>query len=155
MATEIERKFLLKDDSWKMESDGGVHYAQGYLNETGNTVRVRVAGDKGFLTVKSKSKGISRLEFEYEIPKEDALQMMELSQTPIVEKFRHKIRRGKHCWEIDEFMGENEGLVIAEIELESEDEPFERPEWLGEEVSGIKRFYNSHLAKKPYKYWWL
>ena len=153
MNIEIERKFLLKNDSWKKNAVG-IHYAQGYLNQEGeNTVRVRIAGEKAFLTIKSKSKGISRQEFEYEIPLEDAKELLKLSQTPIVEKIRYKIEYAGKYWEVDEFLGKNEGLYIAEIELNAEDEAFEKPEWLGKEVSDDKRYYNSRLARKPFSEW--
>ncbi|MCQ2188869.1 MAG: CYTH domain-containing protein [Paludibacteraceae bacterium] len=153
MNVEIERKFLMSDDSWRAEAGEGVHYAQGYLNKNGNTVRVRIAGSKGYLTIKSKTVSFSRMEFEYEIPVDDAKAMLPLSQTPIVEKYRYKIKRGKHTWEIDEFLGDNEGLIVAEIELESEAETFDVPQWIGQEVTGDKRYYNSHLAENPYKNW--
>ncbi len=153
MNIEIERKFLLKNDSWK-ENAVGTHYAQGYLNQAGeNTVRVRIAGEKAFLTIKSKSKGISRQEFEYEIPEQDARELLKLSLTPIVEKIRYKIEYAGKCWEIDEFLGKNKGLYVAEIELNSEKEPFEKPEWLGKEVSDDKRYFNSRLARHPYSEW--
>ena len=153
MNIEIERKFLLKNDLWKKNAVG-THYAQGYLNKAGeNTLRVRIAGEKAFLTIKSKSEGILRQEFEYEIPPEDAGELLKLSQTPIIEKIRYKIAYAGKCWEVDEFLGKNKGLYVAEIELDSEDEPFEKPEWVGEEVSGDKRYYNSHLARKPFLEW--
>lgn len=153
MGVEIERKFLLKDDSWRKNSVG-IFYTQGYLNKTQkSTVRVRIAGDRGFLTIKSKSQGISRKEFEYEIPKKDAIELLELSLTPIIEKIRYKIEYAGNCWEVDEFLGENKGLFVAEIELSSEDQQFEKPDWVGEEVSGDKRYYNSHLARNPYLKW--
>ncbi len=153
MNIEIERKFLMADDSWRIEAGEGVHYAQGYLNKKGNTVRVRIAGDKGFLTIKSKTESFSRMEFEYEIPVDDAKTMMQLSQTPVVEKYRYKIKKGKHTWEIDEFLGDNKGLIVAEIELESEEETFDMPKWIGKEVTADKRYYNSHLAENPFKNW--
>ncbi len=153
MSIEIERKFLLKDDSWKQNAVG-IHYAQGYLNQPGeNTVRVRIAGASAFLTIKSKSKGISRQEFEYKIPQEDAQELLKLSQTPVIEKIRYKIEYAGKCWEVDEFLGKNAGLYVAEIELNAEDEAFEKPEWIGKEVSGDKRYYNSRLARKPFSEW--
>ncbi|MDR1730384.1 MAG: CYTH domain-containing protein [Prevotellaceae bacterium] len=155
MNIEIERKFLLKDDSWKKNAVG-THYAQGYLNRPGEiTVRVRIAGEKAFLTIKSKTKGISRQEFEYEIPKQDARELLKLSQTPVVEKIRYKIEYAGKCWEIDEFSGKNEGLVVAEIELNAENESFEKPEWIGKEVSDDKRYFNSSLARNPFSEWHL
>ena len=153
MNIEIERKFLLKNNSWK-ENAVGIPYVQGYLNKAGeNTVRIRIAGEKAFLTIKSKSKGISRKEFEYEIPPGDAGELLKLSQSPIIEKIRYKIEYAEKCWEIDEFLGKNKGLYVAEIELNSENEAFEKPEWIGKEVSDDKRYYNSHLARKPFLEW--
>ncbi len=143
----------MADETWRVEAGEGVHYAQGYLNKKGNTVRVRIAGEKGYLTIKSKTQSFSRMEFEYEIPVDDAKTMMQLSQTPVVEKYRYKIKRGKHTWEIDEFLGDNQGLIVAEIELESEAETFEKPTWIGKEVTADKRYYNSHLAENPFKNW--
>lgn len=153
MNIEIERKFLLKNDNWR---DGavGVHYKQAYLNEKGdNTVRVRIEGDKAKLTIKGKSSNISRLEFEYDIPMEDAEALFTLAKTPIVEKYRYKIMYAGNCWEVDEFLGMNRGLVVAEIELESETQSFEKPDWIGMEVSGDKRYTNANLARKPYCEW--
>ena len=153
MNIEIERKFLLKNDNWR-EGAVGVHYKQAYLNEKGdNTVRVRIEGDKAKLTIKGKSSNISRLEFEYDIPMEDAEALFSLAKMPIVEKYRYKIMYAGNCWEVDEFLGLNRGLVLAEIELESETQPFEKPEWIGMEVSGDKRYTNANLARKPYCEW--
>lgn len=153
MNIEIERKFLLKNDNWR-EGAVGVHYKQAYLNEKGdNTVRVRIEGDKAKLTIKGKSSNISRLEFEYDIPMEDAEALFTLAKTPIVEKFRYKIMYAGNCWEVDEFLGMNRGLVVAEIELESETQSFEKPDWIGMEVSGDKRYTNANLARKPYCEW--
>lgn len=153
MNIEIERKFLLKGDGWKQGAKG-VHYMQAYVNEPGeNTVRVRIEGERGVLTIKSKAKGISRQEFEYEIPLQDAEALMRICRTPIVEKYRYKVEYAGHCWEIDEFVGLNAGLVMAEIELKSESEPFEKPDWIGEEVTADKRYYNSHLARYPFSKW--
>ena len=153
MNIEIERKFLLKNDAWKA-GNTGTHYKQAYLNEPGeNTVRVRIEGDKAKLTIKSKSKGIARQEYEYDIPMADAEGLMKLCRTPVVEKYRYKIMYAGMCWEVDEFMGLNAGLVVAEIELTAEDQSFEKPEWIGDEVSGDKRYYNSHLARHPFCEW--
>lgn len=153
MNIEIERKFLLKNDNWR-EGAVGVHYKQAYLNEKGdNTVRVRIEGDKAKLTIKGKSSNISRLEFEYDIPMEDAEALFTLAKTPIVEKYRYKIMYAGNCWEVDEFLGLNRGLVVAEIELESETQSFEKPDWIGMEVSGDKRYTNANLARKPYCEW--
>jgi CYTH domain-containing protein len=153
MNIEIERKFLLKNDNWR-EGAVGVHYKQAYLNEKGdNTVRVRIEGDKAKLTIKGKSSNISRLEFEYDIPMADAEALFSLAKTPIVEKYRYKIMYAGNCWEVDEFLGLNRGLVVAEIELESETQSFEKPDWIGMEVSGDKRYTNANLARKPYCEW--
>jgi len=154
MGVEIERKFLVTGSDWRQGSRGRL-YRQGYLcTEKERTVRVRIAGEQGFLTVKGKTEGISRLEFEYEIPVQEANQMLDtLCRTVIVEKIRHRIVHGGKVWEVDEFLGANQGLVLAEIELESEEEPFESPPWLGREVSGESRFYNSSLSRNPYGTW--
>ncbi len=153
MNIEIERKYLLKDSSWK-ENAVGVRYKQAYLNEKGdNTVRVRIEGDKAKLTIKSKAHNISRMEFEYDIPMEDAEKLFTIAKTNAVEKYRYKIPYAGNVWEVDEFLGDNEGLVVAEIELKSEDQPFEKPSWIGEEVSADKRYTNANLAIKPFKTW--
>lgn len=153
MNIEIERKFLLKNDNWR-EGAVGVHYKQAYLNEKGdNTVRVRIEGEKAKLTIKGKSSNISRLEFEYDIPMADAEALFTLAKPPIVEKYRYKIMYAGNCWEVDEFLGMNRGLVVAEIELESETQSFEKPDWIGMEVSGDKRYTNANLARKPYCEW--
>ena len=153
MKIEIERKFLLRDNSWKQHAIG-VTYRQGYLNENGlNTVRVRIAGDRGYLAIKSKNKGISRQEFEYEIPQTDASELLKLAGDSVVEKIRYTITYGGNQWEVDEFLGKNSGLLVAEIELSSEDQPFDRPLWLGKEVSDDIRYYNANLAKHPFSEW--
>ncbi len=153
MKIETERKFLLSGDGWK-EGATAIHFKQAYVNEPGeNTVRVRIEGERGVLTIKSKTKGISRQEYEYEIPLEDAEGLLKICRTPVVEKYRYKVKYAGHLWEIDEFVGTNAGLVMAEIELSSEDEYFEKPEWIGEEVTADKRYYNSHLARYPYSQW--
>ncbi|MEE3483780.1 MAG: CYTH domain-containing protein [Bacteroidales bacterium] len=153
MNIEIERKFLLKNSLWK-EGANGVRYKQAYLNEKGdNTVRVRIEGDKAKLTIKSKANNISRMEFEYDIPMEDAENLFLIAKTSAVEKNRYKIMYEGNCWEVDEFLGDNEGLVVAEIELESETQIFAKPAWIGEEVSGDSRYTNANLARNPYKNW--
>ena len=129
---------------------------QGYIcSQPGRTVRIRIRGEKGFLTIKGPSddKGLSRYEFEQEIPLPDAEQLLTLCEPGVIDKVRHLVRAGKHTWEVDVFHGANEGLVMAEIELASEDEPFEKPDWIGEEVSGDRRYYNSMLTKEPYSQW--
>lgn len=153
MNIEIERKFLLVHNSWKEEAVG-VRYKQAYLNEKGdNTVRVRVEGDRAKLTIKSKATNISRMEFEYDIPMEDAEKLFLIAKTPAVEKIRYKIEYAGNVWEVDEFLGDNEGLVVAEIELKSEMQQFEKPSWIGMEVSGDKKYTNANLARNPYKNW--
>jgi CYTH domain-containing protein len=153
MGVEIERKFLLKTDDWRALGIP-VHYAQGYLIADGErTVRIRVAGENGYLTIKGRSHGFSRLEYEYPVPKKEALEMLQLSITPVIEKYRTKVLYEGKIWEIDEFKGDNEGLVMAEIELKSEDEPFSIPPWIAEQVTGDIRYFNSHLAVYPFKNW--
>ena len=154
MGKEIERKFLVKGDTWRALAKGR-HYRQGYLNSAKErTVRVRTIDERAFLTVKGPNSGITRAEFEYEIPLEDARAMLEaLAEKPLIEKTRYKIAMGGHVWEVDEFEGENAGLIVAEIELGSENEAFEKPEWIGEEVSGDPRYYNSSLIAHPYRTW--
>ncbi|MDY3115436.1 MAG: CYTH domain-containing protein [Sutterella sp.] len=154
MAKEIERKFLVKGDAWRMLSMG-TYYRQGYLNSTKErTVRIRTVGDKAFMTVKGPTVGVTRMEFEYEIPYDDCVTMLEnLAEKPIIEKKRYKIARGDLVWEIDEFFGVNEGLIVAEVELQSEDQAFDKPDWIGEEVSGDPRYYNSMLVAHPYTTW--
>lgn len=154
MGIEIERKFLLKDGSWRSEIAQKTSIKQGYLNsEKMRTVRVRVKGQKGFLTIKGKNNNATRKEFEYEIPLSEAEEMLSLCEKPIIEKVRSEIIRGKNLWEVDEFEGENKGLIVAEIELESEDESFEIPAWIGNEVTHDPRYYNSSLISHPYHGW--
>ncbi len=152
MAIEIERKFLVADESWKQHTDKGKLYRQGYLAKEKMTVRVRTAGDKGFLTIKSRGNGISRDEFEYEIPFGDALQLLGTCDDVIV-KTRHLVQHEGHTWEVDVFSGENEGLVVAEIELKREDETFALPAWAGEEVTHDKRYSNASLCARPWTTW--
>lgn len=151
MFLEIERKYLVSG----FVSDGLRHkkMTQAYLAKDGCTVRVRIADDKAFLTIKGKTEGISRAEFEYEIPVEDARAMMNLAIYPPIIKTRYYAEVDGKTWEVDVFEGENEGLVMAEIELRSENEEFSLPEWATEEVTGDKRYYNSYLAENPYKGW--
>ncbi len=154
MATETERKFLVKTELMKLPSlQQGIPILQGYLHsQEDRSIRVRLAGQKAFLTIKGKSSGLSRPEFEYEIPVSDAREMMQLCSGK-VEKTRYKIPMEGFCWEVDVFAGMNEGLVLAEIELESEDQVFPRPEWLGKEVSFDSRYQNACLAKNPFMLW--
>jgi len=154
MAFEIERKFLLASLEWKKNSPKGVKIIQGFLNSNKErTVRVRIIGEKGILTVKGKNEGVRRLEFEYEIPYSDAKELICLCEKPLIEKNRFEIRVDKHLWEIDEFEGENKGLIVAEIELKDENETFNKPNWVGEEVSDDPRYYNSALIKHPFSEW--
>ena len=152
MAKEIERKFLVKD-SWQPQADG-IKIAQGYLStEPERTVRVRIKGGRGYLTIKGRNHGLSRDEFEYEIPLRDAEELLKLAIPPLLSKTRYVERHGDSTWEIDVFAGENQGLVVAEIELPHEQADFFRPEWLGREVSGDVRYYNANLIKMPYNLW--
>ncbi|MFV0482689.1 MAG: CYTH domain-containing protein [Bacteroidales bacterium] len=154
MAIEIERVFLVKDDSWRSLSYNGKMYIQSYLHtEPGKSVRVRIVEDKAFLTIKGKPEGISRTEFEYEIPLVDAKQLMSMCNNAPVEKIRYNIKDGNLTWEIDEFIGENAGLVMAEVELPSEHTPYTHWEWLSEEVSYEAKYCNSSLYQMPFSKW--
>lgn len=152
---EIERKFLVTGD-FTREATNVTHIVQGYISsEPERTVRVRLRNEEGFLTIKGSSdeKGISRYEFEQPIAFADAVELLKLCEPGMIDKERYLIPKGEHTWEVDVFHGENEGLVIAEIELQAEDELFERPAWLGTEVSRDRRYYNSMLIKHPYTKW--
>ena len=152
MATEIEKKFRVKEGSWRKAK--GTRYRQGYLNSAKErVVRVRTINDKGYLTIKGLTVGATRLEFEYEIPRRDAEQLLDICEKPLIEKTRFTVVQEGFVWEIDEFFGENQGLIVAEVELESEDQEFPRPAWVGEEVTGDPRYFNSNLIKNPYKIW--
>ncbi|MBC5837393.1 CYTH domain-containing protein [Flavobacterium muglaense] len=153
---EIERKFLVTNDDFKQQAFRQNRIKQGYLSAVPErTVRVRIKGDRGFMTVKgvSSATGMSRFEWEKEISLEDANQLLLLCERGVIDKTRFEVKKGNHIYEIDEFYGENEGLVMAEIELNSENEPFEKPEWLGDEVTTDPRYYNSYLSTNPYKSW--
>jgi len=153
---EIERKFLVKSDDFKEQAFTQNNIAQGYLSSIPErTVRVRIKGNKGFITIKGigQQGGMSRFEWENEIPIGEAQELLKLCEKGKIEKIRFEVQSGKHIFEIDEFYGENEGLVMAEIELESETESFEKPDWLGEEVTNDKRYYNAYLSKNPFKSW--
>lgn len=154
MGTEIEKKFLLVSDDWRRLGIG-IPYCQGYLSsEKGRTVRIRIIDDRGILTIKGPSDGAARLEFEYEIPVAEAREMLEnLCEGPLIEKDRYKIEYAGFTWEVDEFKGDNAGLLFAEIELEEEDQAFEKPPWIGREVTGDARYYNANLVKNPYSRW--
>ncbi len=154
MGLEIERKFLVNKNLW-IPLNEGVLYRQGYIyTYNGNTVRVRVAENQGYLTLKGRTKGSARSEFEYVIPLEEAREMLDLlCDRPLIEKIRYKEKIGELTWEIDEFLGENKGLILAEVELESEDQKVTLPRWIGQEVTQHARYYNSNLAKNPYSQW--
>ena len=154
MAKEIERKFLVKGDAWRALAKGTT-YRQGYLNSAKErTVRVRTAEDKAFLTIKGLTLGATRAEYEYAIPFDEGKAMLDaLAEKPLIEKKRYKIPAGGLTWEIDEFLGDNAGLIVTEVELKSEDQAFERPAWLGDEVTGDPRYYNANLIKKPFTRW--
>lgn len=153
MGQEIERKFLVEGTDWKRGP--GTLYRQGYLcSDENRAVRVRLAGDRGFLTIKGATRGIARSEYEYAIPREDAEAMLDaLCAGPLVEKTRYLVEHAGHTWEVDEFHGANQGLVVAEVELERADEEVELPPWVKEEVSADPRYLNANLAKKPYSRW--
>ena len=153
MGVEIERKFLLRGEAWRAHAGDRTRMVQGYLGGESCSVRVRIEGSVAFLNIKSREAGPRRLEFEYPLPLADAEFMLQRFCPQRVEKWRHRIEAGPHVWEIDEFLGENAGLVVAEIELEAEDEPFARPDWLGAEVTDETRYYNLNLAAMPYSRW--
>ena len=154
MATEIERKFLVQGEEWRSQALG-TFYAQGYLTTNqGLSVRVRIAGELGYLTIKGPTQGYSRLEFEYPIPLADAQIMLEtLCDRPLVTKTRYRIKDRELVWEIDEFGGDNSGLIIAEVELTQENQVIDLPDWIGVEVSGEPRYYNANLVNYPYSQW--
>ena len=156
MALEIERKFLVKDDSYKAMAFSSSRIAQGYIcSGRGRTVRVRIRDDKGYLTIKGPAdvRGLGRYEWEKEIPLQEAVDLMKLCEPGMIDKTRYLVRSGKHVFEVDEFYGENEGLTIAEVELASEDEPYKKLPFIGEEVTGNVKYYNSFLMKNPYTSW--
>lgn len=156
MSLEIERKFLVKNDDYKREAYQKKEMKQGYLNADKNrTVRIRIANDKAFITIKGKSNssGTTRFEWEKEIDKNEAEQLLALCEPSIIDKTRFLVKSNYHTFEIDEFYGDNQNLVVAEIELSSENETFEKPVWLGKEVTGNKKYYNSSLSKNPYNNW--
>ena len=154
MGVEIERKFLVADDAWRTLGEP-VLLRQGYLStDPARTVRVRIEGDQGVLTIKSKSEGASRGEWEYPVPLDEAAELLDrLCERPLVEKYRRRIAHAGFTWEVDEFLGENAGLVVAEIELPSEDAAFDKPDWIGQEVTADKRYYNANLIRFPYSTW--
>jgi adenylate cyclase len=153
---EIERKFLVKSEEFKTISFAKNEISQGYLNSNPErTVRVRIKGNQGYLTIKGKGNetGMSRLEWEKEIPIDEAKMLLNLCESGVISKVRYEVKFGNHVYEVDEFFGENEGLILAEIELQSEEEVFEKPDWLGEEVTNSEKYYNSYLSKKPFINW--
>ena len=152
MGKEIERKFRVIKDTWRKVK--GTRYRQGYLNSAKErNVRVRTIADKACLTIKGIAIGPSRMELEYEIPLQDADELLEICEKPLIEKTRYKVQEGGFVWEVDEFFRENQGLIVAEVELESEDQEFPKPDWAGEEVTGDPRYFNSNLIKNPYTNW--
>lgn len=152
MGIEIERKFLVLGDEWRAAP--AVYFSQGYLNrDKARTVRVRIAGSEAFLTVKGQSVGATRAEFEYPIPLWDARELLALCEQPLIEKNRRKILHEGFVWEVDEFLGENLGLVVAEIELPTEDTVFSLPAWAGAEVTSDERYFNSNLSRNPFSQW--
>ena len=156
MAKEIERKFLVKSDAYKTEAVKAKRITQGYLSSVPErTVRVRIKGDKGFITIKGigNESGATRFEWEKEIPVEDVKELLKICEPGIIDKTRYIVEVGDHIFEVDEFYGDNEGLVVAEVELHDENEEFEKPEWLGEEVTGDIKYFNAMLMKNPYKNW--
>lgn len=155
MAQEIERKFLVSGE-FKSQAFAQSRIMQGYIcSAHGRTVRIRIRDDKGYLTIKgaSNDSGTSRYEWEQELPLSESQELMKLCEPGMIDKTRYLVRSGKHVFEVDEFYGDNDGLLIAEVELSSEDEAFEKPSFIGEEVTGDARYYNSQLMKKPYKTW--
>jgi len=154
MAKEIERKFLLKNDQWKEAVKSQSEIKQGYLNDDPNrAVRIRIKDKKGILTIKGKTTGFTRSEFEYEIPYPDALELLKLCNQPIIEKVRYHVLQQDLLWEIDIFEGDNNGLQIAEVELESENQLIKKPDWIGNEVTDDTRYYNLSLMKNPFCNW--
>jgi len=153
MGKEIERKYLVQGETFK-EMGEGVLYRQGYLNsQKERVVRARTMGSKAALTIKGITVGATRLEFEYDIPMDDCNQLLDLCEQPIIEKTRYKVPFGGLIWEVDEFHGVNDGLVVAECELESEDQSIDKPEWIGDEVTGDPRYFNSNLIANPFTTW--
>ena len=155
MSQEIERKFLVKGE-YKSHAIRSSRIVQGYLSSaTGRTVRIRIKNDKGYITIKGQSNesGLSRYEWEKEIALNEAEDLLQLCEPGVIDKIRYEIQVGEHTFEVDEFLGENSGLTLAEVELETEDESYIKPVWLGEEVTGDRRYYNSSLTKYPFKHW--
>ncbi|WP_299434291.1 CYTH domain-containing protein [uncultured Maribacter sp.] len=153
---EIERKFLVVSDAYKIQAKSSTRIVQGFLNTNPErTVRVRIKGEQGFITVKGKgsASGVSRFEWEKEIPVLEAEELLQIAEPGSIDKIRYEIKVGNHVFEVDEFFGKNKGLIVAEVELSTENEIFEKPDWLGVEVSGITKYYNSQLSKIPFTKW--
>lgn len=155
MAIEVEHKFLLANDNWRALTSDSVAYRQGYLSsEANSSIRIRISDTQAWLNIKSATIGNQRHEYEYAIPLSDANEMLDtLCRKPLIEKVRHFVKYDKHLWEIDEFKGANEGLIIAEVELSSTQETFSRPDWLGQEVTYDLRYYNNNLSRYPFTTW--
>lgn len=152
MGIEIERKFLVLGDAWRQSAPQRL--TQGYLNrDPARTVRVRVAGEQGFLTIKGRNSGATRAEFEYPVPLADAQALLALCEAPLIDKWRHRVPLGGLVWEVDEFLGDNAGLVVAEVELQREGQAIEPPAWLGVEVTDDPRYFNSALSQRPFSRW--
>lgn len=155
MGIEIERKFLVASSAWRQAATAQTRFSQGYLcREPARTVRVRIAGEQAFLTIKGLTTGATRAEFEYPVPLADAQALLAMCEGPVIEKVRHLVPAGAGLvWEVDEFFGDNAGLVVAELELQHEAQAFERPAWLGAEVTDDKRYLNSNLSVRPFLSW--
>lgn len=154
MGQEVERKFLVTGDGWRRDADEGTPMCQGYLNrDKQRTVRVRVAGRLAWLTVKGLTRGAVRAEYEYPIPPEEARELLALCEPPLIEKRRHRVEHAGMTWEVDVFDGDNAGLLVAEVELASPDQDFERPGWVGDEVTDDPRYYNANLVERPFRTW--
>jgi adenylate cyclase len=155
MGVEIERKYLVDKEKWQQSARGNRRfYQQGYLlTDPAKTIRVRLSDKDAFITIKGSTVGASRLEYEYAIPRQDAKELLDGFCVSVITKYRYEVQFGDKLWEVDEFVGDNEGLIIAEIELSSEEETFDLPEWVDKEVTGDKRYYNSYLSMHPYKNW--
>lgn len=155
MPVEIERKYLLKHDGWRQHIQHSARIRQGYLGAMARaSVRIRIEGDKANINIKSAELSLRRMEYEYAIPVDEANEMLDkLCESPQIDKFRHLVKQGAHTWEIDEFCGDNAGLIVAEIELTAEDEVFELPSWAGEDVTQDPRYYNVNLVKHPFNSW--
>ena len=161
MGIEIERKFLVTSDDWRAAAHAVIPMAQGYINDTASmdsgaqkaSVRVRIQGDEAYLNIKSRELGHTRQEFEYPVPVNEARELLALCVGGLIDKRRHLVQHGGLLWEVDEFLGDNAGLVVAEVELESADQVFARPDWAGAEVTDELRYYNLALASRPYSQW--